>query len=376
MENKRYCAAPWKSLHISPQSDIRVCCYGQSDFGNLQTDDINEVMQCEELKKLRDTIKQGKLHETYCSGCIKTEEIADLSERNWHNNIAGDFDCTTVSNDYYAPTLLDLRWNITCNMSCTYCGPTASSKWAKMLNVTELPTPSGKYLDNVLDFISTHTGSIDTVALIGGEPLLLPPNDALLNILPDTVKIMTMTNLSIDVNTNKVYNKLVKRGNVIWTVSFDNIGEQFEYVRYGGKWETMRTNLNELLGKNGDISIMSVYSLYNATRLNEFVSWYKDNNLEANWQILTYPDCLNMLNQPKLKDIALDELTTVLSRPDLTEYEITLFSDLSESLETAEYNDLSSELKQFTKDMELKYHPDKIGQFDKLWPEIAERINE
>ena len=375
MNEKKYCAAPWKSLHISPQSDIRVCCYGKSNFGNLMTDNIADVLQGKEIKVLRDTIQQGKLHEEYCAGCIATEKVAGESERSWHNNIAGNFDCTTVDNNYYAPSLLDLRWNITCNMSCSYCNSYASSKWAKLNGEKDLPTPSGKFLQPVLDFIESVKDSINTVALIGGEPLLLPPNDPLLDILPETIKILVMTNLNADIETNNIFKKLINRKNVIWTVSFENIGKQFEYVRYGGKWDKQVKNIRLLQEHNADLSLMSVYSVYNATRLNEFLDWTTSNNLMSNWQILTYPQELAVSNQQKIVELAINELKVAICRVDIDDKEREFFKEMLNTLTTPDIQDMSKKLIKYNIEME-EFHPDMKGKFNEFWPEIAEKINE
>lgn len=143
------------------------------------------------------------------------------------------------------PTLIDVRWNITCNLSCNYCGDKCSSKWAALKNI---PFKSGArpYYEQVCDYLEQHRNQIREVALVGGEPLLLPENERLLDVLPNDCIVMLITNVSVDVTNNKIFGKLAQRHQVGWSLSFDNIGERFEYVRYGSKWDKYRQELRDL----------------------------------------------------------------------------------------------------------------------------------
>jgi sulfatase maturation enzyme AslB (radical SAM superfamily) len=120
-------------------------------------------------------------HMMYCSNCVQAERFGAESERAWHNNVNPGFDYATAGDQYHYPVIVDVRWNTTCNLSCNYCGPTCSSKWAAIQNV---PFKSGTrpYYDQVCDFIEQHQEHIHEVALVGGEPLLLPENDRLLDV--------------------------------------------------------------------------------------------------------------------------------------------------------------------------------------------------
>ena len=127
------------------------------------------------------------------------------------------------------------------------------SKWAALKQV---PFKSGTrpYYEQVCDFIEQHHEHIHEVALVGGEPLLLPENERLLDVIPETAIVTLITNMNVDLEKNKIFKKLAQRNKVGWSMSFDNVGERFEYVRHGGSWQTLQNNLavvKDLMKNNG-----------------------------------------------------------------------------------------------------------------------------
>ena len=193
--NDFYCAAPWRGLHINIRGDVKTCCAGNPNMlGNLNTKTINEVLNGPELTEIRSVLRQGNTH-PYCVNCTDRESKGGDSERAWHNNINEGFDTTKAGLEYEYPTLLDIRWNSTCNLSCNYCGPGDSSKWAALKKIP-INSNTRKYYQDVCDFIAKHNKHVQEVALVGGEPLLLPENERLLDVIPADVVVTIITNLN------------------------------------------------------------------------------------------------------------------------------------------------------------------------------------
>jgi organic radical activating enzyme len=213
------------------------------------------------------------------------------------------------------------------------------------------------------------------VALVGGEPLLLPENERLLDVIPDDCTVTLITNMSVDFDNNKIIAKLCQREKVGWSMSFDNIGSRFEYVRHGGSWNLLQTNLSRVQAQfvHGHWGgIHAVYNIYNATRLEEFVAWAKSQALETHWQSLYQPECLDPLkHHPTIRALAQHQLAMVLTRSDLTISEQRFFAQAHKNFETAPDNDLSLELINHIQEIESRYHPDQNGKFAELWPEIS-----
>jgi organic radical activating enzyme len=64
------------------------------------------------------------------------------------------------------------------------------------------------YYEDVCQFIEKHNAHIQEVAMIGGEPLLLPENERLLDVIPNDCKITLITNLNNPLENNRIFQKL------------------------------------------------------------------------------------------------------------------------------------------------------------------------
>jgi len=310
------------------------------------------------------------LHPEYCYNCIQAERNGS-SERDWHNSVSPEFDPSEASVDEHTPTLIDVRWNITCNLSCNYCGPFCSSRWASMKK---------QFLDNgvkpyhlqVVDYIKHHSSSVREVALVGGEPLLLKENVPLLESLPSDTRVTVITNASVNLDKSLVFTHLTCRSNVGWSLSFDNTGERFEYVRHGSSFDLLDKNLNRICAQmqfNGHHGgIHAVYNIYNCTRLRELRDYADGKNLNILWQTLYQPEYLDPTRHNQyVRDIALREI-------ELYEAEYgnePFFDNVKLSLNTiATDSDVRDQFFDHINEIETVYHPDQRGKFSQLWPEL------
>jgi len=374
MTDKFYCAAPWRGLHINPRGDVKTCCAGDPNMlGNLNDQTIESILFGPKMQEIRQSIRSGKPHD-YCYNCVQAERYG-RSERDWHNNVSPEFDCQTASDTEHVPTLIDVRWNITCNLSCNYCGDKCSSKWAAL---KQIPFKSGArpYYEQVCDYLEQHRDNIREVALVGGEPLLLPENERLLDVIPDDCVVTLITNMSVDLSKNKIFDKLTRRKKVGWSMSFDNIGSRFEYVRYGGSWQLLIDNvakIKEMFPQGQWAGIHAVYNLYNATHLTEFIDWAKSQGLSTQWQSLYQPDYLDPLKHSvEIRNLAHKQIQQVLTRPDLSDSERSFFTQAEQNYHAPATTNLKQELQTHIDEIETLYHRDQQGQFAQLWPELVE----
>ena len=376
-----YCAAPWRGMHINPRGDVKTCCAGNPNMlGNLNDKSIEEILNGPKIREIRESLRQGLEH-PYCRNCLHQESKGSDSERSWHNKINNNFNFAQAGLEYEYPTLIDVRWNNTCNLSCNYCGPYDSSKWAALKRIP-VNTNTRHYYNDVCDFIERNHHHVKEVALVGGEPLLLPENDRLLDVIPEDCVITIITNLSNPLENNRIFQKLSERSRVGWSISFDNIGERFEYVRYGADWSLMLKNLdivqNLMQTKNQWGGIHAVYNLYNATRLVEFKNFAQQRGLSIKWQNLGPPPALDPRNYgQEVAALAIAEIEKVFSTFTVDAEEQELFSlALNIYQSKVETNpNMLDQLKQFVKEIEENYHPDQSGKFAMLWPEFGELIN-
>ena len=384
---KKYCASPWRGLHLNFEGQIKTCCASDPNMLSPRNDDntlkednrtIIERLQSDTIKDVRASIKQGILHPKYCRNCIDNEDAGFGSERDWHNNISPDFDCATAELDDYKPALIDVRWNNTCNLACTYCSGYFSTKWASIMGENRNQTIKSDYQD-IIDYIELNSDTVKEVALVGGEPLMMKENDRLLDILPDHVLITVITNLTTDFESMPVPQKLLKRSKVGWSMSVDNIKDRFEYVRWGSTWKRFDSNVRKVVDKVANsgqyCGIQAVYNIYNCTRICEFKQYAVDNNLNICWQHV-WGDQLDPHQHNKhIRDLAVEELKRYRDNFNLRKMEHEFVEQqLEQYSNMQDERSKTKEFLKFTDDIENKWHPDQKGQFAKLWPEIAEAL--
>jgi organic radical activating enzyme len=347
-------------------------------LGNLNSQSIEQILNSTLMAEIRQSLAEGKPHE-YCSNCVRAERFGADSERRWHNDVNPDFDYAQAGDQYHYPVIVDVRWNTTCNLSCNYCGEACSSKWA---SIKGIPFKSGArpYYDSVCDFIEQHYEHIHEVALVGGEPLLLPENERLLDVIPQDAIVTLITNLNVDLDSNKIFKKLANRSKVGWSMSFDNTGDRVEYVRHGASWQLIKENLakvKHLMSTQGQWGgIHAVYNIYNATRICELRQFAEDTKTTVLWQNLFQPEYLDpFLHGAGVATAAIAEIEKFYSMKIATDAERQFFDQALKTYQQRLTDRPNSKIDQaFQKHIDLnetRYHADKAGEFKRLWPELA-----
>jgi hypothetical protein len=231
----------------------------------------------------------------------------------------------------------------------------------------------------VCDFIEQHYEHIHEVALVGGEPLLLPENNRLLDVIPKDAIVTLITNLTGDLENNKIFQKLAKRNRVGWSMSFDNIGPRLEYVRHGAEWSEIQRNLGlikNLMTTQGHWGgIHAVYNIYNATRICELRQFAEDTGTTVLWQNLFQPEYLDpFLHGPAVAAEAIAEIERFYAMGIATPAERMFFDNALTTYRavTAARPGIEKKFKYHIKEIETRYHTDQSGQFQQLWPELAD----
>jgi hypothetical protein len=344
-------------------------------LGNLNASTIEEILNTDLMTEIRTSLAQGIPHE-YCSNCVKAERFGADSERAWHNRVNPNFDYAAAGDRYHYPVIFDVRWNTTCNLSCNYCGPGCSSKWA---SIQGIPFRSGTrpYYEQVCDFLEQHHEHIHEVAMVGGEPLLLPENERLLEVIPESAIVTLITNMNVDLEKNRIFQKLAQRRNVGWSMSFDNIGDRLEYVRHGADWQLLQHNLQTvkyLMQNNGHWGgIHAVYNIYSATRLCEFRQFAEDTGTTVLWQNLFYPEYLDPFQHgPEVAELAIQEIERFNAMDIVkTSAEQQFFDRVLTKYSQSQPNPgIQQQFRKHIEDNETVFHPDKAGEFARLWPEL------
>ena len=187
------------------------------------------------------------------------------------------------------PTILEVYFNNTCNLSCVYCGPEISSKWNDEIekfgkieiqdfSVNKFKSDKTHYKKMVQDLWDymikdDHYKTIQHYHLLGGESLLQKELDSSIDFWMQhpnpSLTFNLISNIMVPhktfVDKIKKFQELVE-SNAIYqlelTASVDCWGPQQEYVRHGLDLEVWQKNFEYLLDKPW--ILVSVHSCVNS----------------------------------------------------------------------------------------------------------------
>lgn len=319
LTKESFCVLPWTGVFIQPDGKVRNCAISKEVLGNINETNLKDIL----LGQVNQTIKQDMLNDVMhdrCGQCHRLEKnqkkhFDQISNRVWYIKKLKNSDLSTYDNPQnFNLKILDLRWKNTCNFACVYCDSDLSSRWAKEMGQPQ--KIESKALLESLEFIYNNLHHVEHVYLAGGEPLLMKENQKLLSTLLDinpNVEVRINTNLSV-VN-NEIYQLLKQFKNVHWTVSLDNMAEQFEYLRYGSEWNTLLKNL-DILSKDFDtINFNFVWCILNSHSIFDCIDFLtKELNYHENTIIVNPLEVPAWLNVNNLPDHVLDDLADQIKK--------------------------------------------------------------
>jgi sulfatase maturation enzyme AslB (radical SAM superfamily) len=244
LTNHNFCPVPWTGLMYNFDGNVKNCIRSAGPLVNIKDQTIEQILVDNNIPRQTQIINQQPVDT--CHTCYDLERgkkgfdiisdrvfyIRELKNKSEFYK-TGNFDLQTI----------DVRWSNVCNFACVYCGPQFSSKWGEELKIYP-QQPTEQQIEDFKNYIYDHATQLKHVYLAGGEPLLMKENLTLLEKVNPDVNIRINTNLS-KVDT-QVFDAVCKFPNVHWTVSVESMGNEFEYIRYGGKWEDFLDNLSKI----------------------------------------------------------------------------------------------------------------------------------
>lgn len=311
LKNKVYCTAPWNGITVRENGDVRTCCIGKEVLLNLNQGNIHDLENNAKLENIKQQMLHGNAG-TNCEGCIKQEEQFGYAQLKEHYNQ----NYPDIDEDLNL-RFLDIRWNNKCNLTCLYCNSNFSSSWEKKQGI--IATSAKKnYQDELLDWILERSQQVHEVMLVGGEPLLMKQNKALVDKLDTKCRLSIITNASMPLETNSIFASVQRfpKENVMWNISIDNTEQEFEYVRSGSSWEILKKNIL-LLTKMypQQVTVTMVYSVFNALRLSSILKQFDALGVtKFNLQPIHSDEnyCLSILQAPQVfRQLALEQVNQI-----------------------------------------------------------------
>ena len=305
LTNKHFCPMPWTGLMYNFDGRVKNCIRSDTAtgaLGNIKDSPIEEILLGPINVNKQIDITNNK-PAAGCHTCYNLEHGKEgfdiISDRIFYIR---EFKRTPL--DTYQPNnfdlqTIDVRWTNLCNFACVYCGPEFSSNWANELG-KKIEQPADQQQKDFKEYIYRHAKNLKHVYLAGGEPLLMKENLELLQKLNPDVNLRINTNLS-KVDTG-VFDAVCRFKNVHWTVSAETIEDEFEYIRFGGRWQDFLDNLNTIRQLDHKISFNMLWFLLNYDTVFECVDYLKGlgfhNNSFVIGALLT-PDYLNIRHLPE-----------------------------------------------------------------------------
>lgn len=229
---KTDCGAASHNLILESTGEVKLCCNSSMAL-DYQPGFVETAVVGQLATEIQTALANGIPHKN-CNRCWDEQQNGGRSYRYSYNDMYPQYQLLT---DRSIKTIHTQHEN-TCNLTCVYCGPQFSSKWAELRNAKQ-------GFRNPLTFSDHMLKSLDMITLAGGEPALIKSNVALLDRLweinPDC-QIIVNTNLTM-VKSNPVFERFVKFKNSTVIVSFEAVDTRYEYIRQGASWQEFSANM-------------------------------------------------------------------------------------------------------------------------------------
>jgi len=338
------CMLPWISVETSPMGTVRPCCMAHEEITDeagdkydLTKTDVETAYRSPYMQQLRQQFRQGEKPAT-CNRCWE-EEAAGRTSKRMHTQVRLKELYTQVDWANDNPDQLwfvDLKLGNICNLKCRICGSWSSSKWADeelkympkdfdkkshiaytWLKQGAWPRKTETFWDNMKELLP----NIKYFEFTGGEPWMIQEH---FDLLEYAVETGNSRHIDIHYNTNATqdpvpYFSLWKEfGRVDIAFSIDNVGDRFEYERYGANWSDANRIidsthiLKETNVPNITTQLCFTINIQNVYYLDELLAWADTKNFGSIYfNMMHSPDHMSIQYMtPAAKELVLNKLKT------------------------------------------------------------------
>ena len=333
---------PWISIETSPMGTVRPCCLARDEIPdesgkkiNLRESNLVTAYKSVYMQDLRKQMLAGEKPKT-CQLCWE-EEAAGRTSKRINSRIRLKELYKKVDWQNLTPDQLwfvDLKLGNICNLKCRICGSWSSSKWAdeelkytpnvkkenhiayQWLKQGAWPRQSPGFWENLIELLP----DIKYFEFTGGEPFLIQEHFDLLKVAVDkgyskNIDIHYNTNGTVDPDQSWIWQHF---GRVDIAFSIDNVGDRFEYERYGAKWQEVNDNISWISsykqhdGVNITTQLCFTVNIQNVYYLDELLAWADKKGFDnIYFNMLHSPDHMSIQKMtPAARDLVLNKLKT------------------------------------------------------------------
>jgi pyruvate-formate lyase-activating enzyme len=287
------CSQPYFELQLQYDQQVRCCCYSAapSDLWDGKSDfELQKFWNGPKLRTVRAVVASNRAQNTGCDHCQFLKYVASpcfltppdcldaLQRKNWEKALLHYQRKDLILES--TPVKFYLNFGLACNLNCVMCSQQDERKTDhRELSVERLLA------------LKEHMIVANELALIGGEPLVLPSARRFITAITADADY---ANVQLSLYSNgallhKFLDRLqaMRRVNII--ISLDSIGDAYEYIRRGARWESTSKNILEFkkLGAKSNllwgVNVSSVVMKSSIPKLPEFVDWCIDHELPVHF---------------------------------------------------------------------------------------------
>jgi MoaA/NifB/PqqE/SkfB family radical SAM enzyme len=353
---KTICMLPWVSIEASPMGTTRPCCMAHDEITDengekydLNKTDLETAYHSQYMQQLRRQFRAGEKPAT-CNRCWE-EEAAGRDSKRIHSQVRLKELYKQVdwgNDDPDQLWFVDLKLGNICNLKCRICGSWSSSKWAEeelaympdlkdkkqhiayqWLHQGAWPRKTETFWDNMKSLLP----NIKYFEFTGGEPWMIEEHWDLLQYAVDQGY---SKNIDIHYNTNATQDPLPHAelwhqfGRVDIAFSIDNVGDRFEYERYGANWQRANEIVDEVhtlrdgYGSNITTQLCFTINIQNVYYLDELLAWADTKGFGSIYfNMMHSPDHMSIQQMtPAAQELVLNKLKTTFWRQDHYQQEI------------------------------------------------------
>jgi organic radical activating enzyme len=252
---------------------------------------------------VRKEMLEGKIPEecSYCHSSVGVQDriIQSGYTYNWFNpNI------NKLTSD---PRNLEVSFSNVCNMACSYCGPTFSSKWMgeieskgeypnayNRIHIRSIPEKDNNpYINAFWEYWPTVKKQLKQLRITGGEPLLSKHTYLLLE---ESKGISTTINSNLSVEDrfiDQLIDNIKYRNDIVIATSGESTGCKAEYSRHGLDYNKFLSNLQKIKDQcpRVKLHVMATYNVFCVSTFTDFLRDIKniDKNISLHVSRLTQP---------------------------------------------------------------------------------------
>lgn len=264
-----------------------------------------------------------------CDSCWRYENLGLTSDRTRKSlSFKDHLETEDYKNPNYVfkPKALELAFDNTCNLACSYCSPQFSTKWINDIRINgvyqNITTDDRRHYQKDLaeinqminppdlklfwDWFETIASGLESIRVSGGEPLMHEDVFKLFarmtEINPDVECVIHSNLCQKPVVLDRFFDKIKNLSNLRMNISNESAGEVAEFIREGMVYSEWLANVEQL--GNSTVKEFSISTTVSAIALQSLDQMYLDIiDIRSRTKVKPYIS-INMVDKPEFQGFA------------------------------------------------------------------------